>query len=858
MSNLFDVKSRTCCKNMIGNHKICSICSLEPSTKGCVCDFDIILICKLCLDDHINDTYKDHNLVELDLALRMQADPSLVSFYLNERFEIPKLLLDLRSNADKVRRVKKQISDDKQRLISHIEEIFFEQSRDIDETDKQIGAKTRVLNKYKVSLCDEGRFLMEEYKISGFESIVKNSIENLDIPIDEIMRYLTHLITLENTQNLGNDEKDRAIEELNKKLSEKEIILKEYSDQIKQKDARIAELESEFNKRDDEILNQSSYMDELRESSPNEVQDLRNELKMKSNILSELEAQNELIDRLYAEINLLKRNEASLKSLLAQKEIDNKNIAENAKSDSKYANSLLLNMPNLGKNYIYIPSRFNQQILQYDVESGKQNTIVMPTLNRDFEDTSTCVLPNGDVMIAGFDNPISGEVYLYSVSSKEFITLPPLNYPRCRVALYYYREYVYAFGGVNSKRAERYSLLNNSWEILHDMNYPRGSLSCVGISDKIYLFKGGKEFIEAFNTISLNFIGYKIKSSDYHSSNFGVAYRLNDKIYLLSKNLIQIYDTKLTRLSEYSKTYKNKHYTVQNIAQLEKSIYYYNEYTHTIEKIDTSLPELEHQPYSENTQRYIYKTLCNSSIIHRIDLKHSTIEPLNFKNPNILYSNTSICLLDNGKVLIAGFDNPVRGDSYLYSPKNNTCKRLPKLKVPRYYSTLVYHNNYVYSFGGNSEDNTVSDAEKMHIPSKTKWIQLSNMMKERVAPSCVCMHNKIYIMGGNECSIEIYNIDTDSYQLSEVSLNCEDVASYIIDDKIHIIGDKFYQILNQDLEVISDYQDRYESEFPTYTFGNISYYKGKIFFFNDGIEQLERVDPITFDRAIQVINHTIV
>ncbi len=86
--------------------------------------------------------------------------------------------------------------------------------------------------------------------------------------------------------------------------------------------------------------------------------------------------------------------------------------------------------------------------------------------------------------------------------------------------MFYYRGYVYAFGGLNSNKAERYSLYYNSWQALPDMKYSRGRLYCVGIDDKIYLFCGGYENIEVFNIITLDFKEFTLYDSDSNSSNW--------------------------------------------------------------------------------------------------------------------------------------------------------------------------------------------------------------------------------------------------------------------------------------------------------------------------------------------------
>jgi hypothetical protein len=60
------------------------------------------------------------------------------------------------------------------------------------------------------------------------------------------------------------------------------------------------------------------------------------------------------------------------------------------------------------------------------------------------------------------------------------------------------------------------------------MKYERVALSCVGIDDKIYLFKGGCNNIEIFNTTTLEFEEFTLNHSDTNSSGLGVAYRVDE------------------------------------------------------------------------------------------------------------------------------------------------------------------------------------------------------------------------------------------------------------------------------------------------------------------------------------------
>ncbi len=87
--------------------------------------------------------------------------------------------------------------------------------------------------------------------------------------------------------------------------------------------------------------------------------------------------------------------------------------------------------------------------------------------------------------------------------------------------------------------------------------------------------------------------------------------------------------------------------------------------------------------------------------MHRIDLDHSTLESIDLSRLiNRSFNCTSVCVMKSGEVIIAGFDNSVNAECYLFCPYSKSCIRLPDLNTPRYYITLLYYDRNAYAFGG--------------------------------------------------------------------------------------------------------------------------------------------------------------
>jgi hypothetical protein len=140
---------------MSGNNQICSACDSETGFKGCICSGTIKLIGGNCLSDHLTESEVDHNLVDLDLALKMQADPSLIKSYLKSLPRLNKAIKFLRKSSENIKEYKISLENTKRILISHIEEVFGSLNGAIEEVDSEISMKLKCLSKYKSNLCEE-------------------------------------------------------------------------------------------------------------------------------------------------------------------------------------------------------------------------------------------------------------------------------------------------------------------------------------------------------------------------------------------------------------------------------------------------------------------------------------------------------------------------------------------------------------------------------------------------------------------------------------------------------------------------------------------------------------------------------
>ena len=76
------------------------------------------------MERHLNDRAPNHNIVELDLALIMQADPSLVSTNISELIKIDEALNFIDSRSDRIKRFKNKLIIYKERLFGNMRKIL--------------------------------------------------------------------------------------------------------------------------------------------------------------------------------------------------------------------------------------------------------------------------------------------------------------------------------------------------------------------------------------------------------------------------------------------------------------------------------------------------------------------------------------------------------------------------------------------------------------------------------------------------------------------------------------------------------------------------------------------------------------
>jgi hypothetical protein len=135
------------------------------------------------------------------------------------------------------------------------------------------------------------------------------------------------------------------------------------------------------------------------------------------------------------------------------------------------------------------------EIHRIDVKNATQEVFTLESA-KCFKCTNLCVLPEGNLFIAGYHFPLKGTCYIYDPRSNTIENIPDLNKPRGFIGLIYYKYFVYAFGGIgkhsnNMKTAHKFDMKHRCWKRIHDMSVARSYPQCIVIENLIYIIGGG-------------------------------------------------------------------------------------------------------------------------------------------------------------------------------------------------------------------------------------------------------------------------------------------------------------------------------------------------------------------------------
>lgn len=203
--------------------------------------------------------------------------------------------------------------------------------------------------------------------------------------------------------------------------------------------------------------------------------------------------------------------------------------------------------------------------------------------------------------------------------------------------------------------------------------------------------------------------------------------------------------------------------------------------------------------YEESLEKYRI-TIENNKILYQDRLINQTIEyPIRLED-NSQISQGTCCLSPGGDIFIVSYSsqpqynygqqvNQAYCDTFRFNKNSFTCTKLSNLNVRRGPVGLCFNGEYLYAFGGYTNQISPSGiAERMKWASQG-WVKLPDMLIPRYNCSCYSVKNFIIIHDRqNRNRLEYFDVNTLKYTLiKEFGFYTPDAIKRI-DDLIYILN----------------------------------------------------------------------
>jgi hypothetical protein len=229
---------------------------------------------------------------------------------------------------------------------------------------------------------------------------------------------------------------------------------------------------------------------------------------------------------------------------------------------------------------IYYCTGNSSQLRTYDIHRNSIQTIeLVDTIRNKFYNSSTCLLPDGNVMIVGGNKPTHGDTYRFNPKTGQCSKLNPLNNPRGYVNLICHNEYLYAFGGYTgsvSNKSERMKWLGNGWTNLPNMEQPRDCPGIISMDERIYFIGGKSTSVEYYDILNNTF---NLASNVQVDDSYNLAVMRNDKIYTINQSKLKIMSKNFKILEAKDLSCNQDIYVINSCIIEGKNVYFRNSKT---------------------------------------------------------------------------------------------------------------------------------------------------------------------------------------------------------------------------------------------------------------------------------------
>ncbi len=535
-------------------------------TVACNCGNPVIFLCNSCAAHHFLIP-RPHIFLTLsqakELIMESEASGRDMELYVKNL----KIQGGILTYIDTLNEFKARIFKFKQEVMDELDVVV---QAHIDRIDNAIDSSHKIIEDMKERTADKGTILMFEAK--GIKAIIGNCIEDLSFHQFEVRQAIHKMIKLipytDSTSPIGSSDGLRP-------LSNSPIpSLKSDSNQFKsQTSHKLHKLEKEV-----EAINliliediKTDLIQAKHQSTP-AIQELNSRLKEVPPIDTQ-----KIEDSYY---NFFSSDDGLRQGLTLLKS------ASNPLPELPH----LLSPP--PQSSIFVAKNGTKKLIKYEAEVGLVTTYhLAPFLNNNFSLTSTCLLPNGKVLIAGgYSYPNSlGDTYKIDVSKEppHCIKLANLHYPRYSSRLVCYLDTVYIIGGHNNgsiNKAEKMKVGESTWSLLPDMNEARHDFGVFCSDKKIYILGGYSNHTVEYYDIALNcFImvpHIKVKTGGV------VCAEIDDRIYIIGEKHLKVLNKKFEAVDGKKNINHTYPHCYSNVVVIGDKFMYVNSWNSRIYSFD--------------------------------------------------------------------------------------------------------------------------------------------------------------------------------------------------------------------------------------------------------------------------------
>lgn len=571
----------------------CYLCRKEKAELACRCSGETILMGDKCALKHFKDNSVSHELINFELALIITKDAKteLVNgMRLQKYLKLHKELSIYRSS---LRSFKQTVLSTKEKVLNLLQLTTEKTLNTLATAENQVLSTIQALDSHMLNPTDTSTKLIKSISENSLTNVLSDYPHNFTVLEEEVSDAIRNMFYKGSSSYTKRQD---VISNLKLEIHSRDTIIRQVKMENLEKSYEIHKLWRLINDRN---------RDRDRTYSREPVSTWKDEPD-----ISKIEA---LIKRRRQE----DLKEAMPRTMLISSKIgssdgfepDSDAYTEKDRSPDRYgvvyssidkysvsdeSRGFDLSLSDLDPlhRFIYIAKQNSKSIIQYDSYDDVCEALdVSNTVFKGFVNSSTCLLPNGDVFIAGGEDgdKFLGSAYIYKVQTSDCIALNSLREPRAFIGLCYFKGKVYALGGEDMlssvPTAECYNLSTDLWEILPDMNESRTAPSCVGHDEMIYIFSGSSSYtIEVFSTVSICFRMTGVVTDSFTT----VAFSRDDKIYLICEKDIKILSNDLD-LIDRKDNYWNVYYdNMSNIIVRGEYAIFYNHIERCVEKYNVS------------------------------------------------------------------------------------------------------------------------------------------------------------------------------------------------------------------------------------------------------------------------------